>query len=278
MDRFAGKSCVVTGGARGIGRAVVETLLRDGGSVVIADLDAEEAERTAAELKTTAPDRVVAIETDIARREDVRRAVEVAVENFGGLDIMVAHAGIADVEPFMQQDEESLTKMLSVNITGTFLCIQESARVMKETGGGAIVVTGSTNAFWVESNAAAYNTSKGGVVALMKSAALDLAPFGIRVNSVAPGMIRTRLTRYVTEIPMNAAAYMENIPLRRFGEPTDVADAITYLASDQAAWITGADLAVDGGQTVGTPLPLPDEPFVGSARDDQRKATEGGEA
>lgn len=273
MDRFEGRAAVVTGGARGIGRAVAEVLLREGGSVVIADIDGEEAERTAGELAASASGRVAALACDVSRREDVQAAVRLATDRFGRLDIMISHAGIADVEPFLEQDEASVAKMLAVNVTGAFLCIQEAARAMRQTGGGAIVVTGSTNAFWIESNAAAYNASKGGVVALMKSAALDLAPHGIRVNSVAPGLIRTRLTRYVTDIPENAQDYLGNIPLRRFGEPSDVADAICFLASDQARWITGADLAVDGGQTIGTPLPLPPEPFVGSARDDRRKET-----
>lgn len=274
MDRFTGRAAVVTGGARGIGRAVVEQLLREGGSAVIADIDGAEAARTAEVLSEVAPGRVAALPCDVSRREDVHAAVALASERFGRLDIMVSHAGIADVEPFLEQDESSFAKMLAVNVTGAFLCIQEAARVMRERGGGSIVVTGSTNAFWIESNAAAYNASKGGVVALMKSAALDLAPHGIRVNSVAPGLIRTRLTSYVTDIPENATDYLKNIPLRRFGEPADVADAILFLASDQARWITGADLAVDGGQTIGTPLPLPPEPFVGSARDDRRKETD----
>ncbi len=273
VDRFVGRVAVVTGGSRGIGRAVVERLLGEGASVVIADIDGDEGARTAATLEADAPGRVTAVACDVSRREDVRAAVALAVARHGGLDIMVSHAGIADVEPFLEQDEGSFTKLLAVNLVGAFLCIQESARVMRQRGGGSIVITGSTNAFWIESNAAAYNASKGGVVALMKSAALDLAPYGVRVNSVAPGLIRTRLTRYVTEIPENAADYIRNIPLRRFGEPDDVADAICFLASDQARWITGADLAVDGGQTIGTPLPLPPEPFVGSARDDRRKET-----
>jgi NAD(P)-dependent dehydrogenase (short-subunit alcohol dehydrogenase family) len=246
MSRFAGRRAVVTGGAQGIGRAVVEGFVRDGGSAVIADIDGALAERTA-------------------------REIEEAVRRWGGLDVMISHAGIADVEPFLEQHDASWDRMLAVNLTGAFLCVQEAASHMKESGGGAIVVTGSTNAFWIESNAAAYNASKGGVVALMRSAAIDLAPLGIRVNSVAPGLIRTRLTRYVTDIPENAENYLRNVPLRRFGEPVDVANAILFLASDEASWITGHDLVIDGGQTIGTPLPLPDEPFPGSARDIERR-------
>jgi NAD(P)-dependent dehydrogenase (short-subunit alcohol dehydrogenase family) len=160
MDRFRGKSCVVTGGAQGIGRSVVERLVDEGASVVLADLDGPLAASTAREIGNDATDRVAAVEADVANRDDVRRAVQEAVDRFGRLDVMVSHAGIADVEPFLDQDDESFAKMLGVNLVGAFMCIQESARAMSQTGGGAIVATGSTNAFWIESNSAAYNASK----------------------------------------------------------------------------------------------------------------------
>jgi 3-oxoacyl-[acyl-carrier protein] reductase len=171
--------------------------------------------------------------------------------------VMVAHGGVAQWASFLDQDQSMFESTLAVNLTGAFLCIQEAARVMKEARGGSIVVTGSTNATWIESGMAAYNASKGGVVALMKSAAMDLAPFGIRVNSVGPGLIRTRLTRHITDDPGNASDYLRQIPLGRFGEPDDVAAAICFLASDDASWITGHDLTIDGGQTTGTPIPMP---------------------
>lgn len=273
MQRFEGRSAIVTGGAQGIGRAVVEGLVAEGGRVLIADVDADLAERTARAIDADGT-RVSVRRCDVSRRPDVRATVRDAVDMFGRLDVMVSHAGIADVEPFLDQDDASWHKMLDVNLTGAFLCIQEAALAMRERGGGTIVVTASTNAFWIESNAASYNASKGGVRALVKSAALDLAPFGIRVNSVAPGLIRTRLTRYVTDIPDHASEYLRNIPLRRFGEPEDVAGGILFLASDASRWITGHDLVIDGGQTIGTPLPLPDEPFPGSARADRRHEVE----
>jgi NAD(P)-dependent dehydrogenase (short-subunit alcohol dehydrogenase family) len=193
---------------------------------------------------------------DVSRRSDVEGMVSRTMDELGRLDVLVADAGVGTFEPFLEHGDESFSRTLAINLTGVFLCIREAGAVMKEAG-GAIVVTGSTNASWIESNLAAYNASKGGVVALMKSAAIDLAPFGIRVNSVAPGLIRTRLTRHITDEAGNAAAYLRNIPLGRFGDPADVARAICFLASDDAAWITGHDLTVDGGQTIGTPLPLP---------------------
>jgi 3-oxoacyl-[acyl-carrier protein] reductase len=241
-----------------MGRAVAERLLDEGARVVVGDMDGPLARRTAADLASSSPERAIAVEGDVARRSDVRAMVAGAVDAFGRLDVMVAHAGIGTYKPFFEHDETTFESTLAVNLVGAFLCIQEAASVMKERGGGgAIVVTGSTNASWVETNLAAYNASKGGVVALVRSAAIDLAPDRIRVNSVAPGLIRTRLTRHVTDDAGNAEGYLAKIPLGRFGEPGDVAAAICFLASDDASWITGHDLVIDGGQTVGTSIPLP---------------------
>ena len=258
MDRFTGRVAIVTGGARGMGRAATERFLEEGGSVVIADIDGDEVRRAVTELEAGAPGRIAGRAADVAREADVRAVVEEAVRRFGRLDIMVAHAGIAIVEPFMDHDLATFESTLSVNLSCAFLCIREAARQMIAQGsGGSIVVTGSTNAFWVETNSAAYNASKGGVVALVRSAALDLARHGIRVNSIAPGLIRTRLTTFVHGVPEHAREYLGRIPLGRFGEPSDVARLIAFLASDDAAWITGIDVPIDGGQTLGGALPLP---------------------
>ncbi|HVR83554.1 MAG TPA: SDR family NAD(P)-dependent oxidoreductase, partial [Planctomycetota bacterium] len=172
----------------------------------------------------------------------------------GRLDVLVANAGITSVQPFLDIDEGTWRRVLDVNLTGTFWCVQEAARLMSRSGGGAIVVTASTNAFWVEATLAAYNASKGGVVALVRTAALDLAPHRIRVNSVEPGVVRTPLAAFVTEDPAGARCYLKKIPLGRFAEPLDVARAILFLASDEASYITGQTLVLDGGLTLGLPL------------------------
>jgi 3-oxoacyl-[acyl-carrier protein] reductase len=252
MSRFSGHGVVVTGAAQGIGRAVAERFLAEGASVVIQDLDGDLAERAAQELAQSGP--VRAVGGDVALREDVHAAVAACVEAFGRLDVMVPHAGIADVKPLLETDADTWQRVLDVNLTGVFLCLQEAGRVMAQGSGGAIVVTASTNSFWVEQNMSPYNASKGGVVALVRTAALDLAAHGIRVNAVAPGVIRTRISEWVIDDPVLGPEYLRKIPLKRFGMPSDVADVVAFLASADSSYITGQTLILDGGLTLGQPL------------------------
>jgi NAD(P)-dependent dehydrogenase (short-subunit alcohol dehydrogenase family) len=262
MSARPGTGVVVTGGAQGIGRAVAERFLADGAGVVILDLDGDLAAATAAELSATGP--VHAAAGDVSKREDVRAAVSACMEQFGRLDAMIAHAGIADVKPLLEIDDRSWQRVLDVNLTGVFLCLQEAGRVMAP--GGAIVVTASTNSFWVEQNMAPYNASKGGVVALVRTAALDLAPHGIRVNAVAPGVVRTRISEWVIDHPVLGPEYLKKLPLGRFGEPVDVANAVAFLASAESSYITGQTLILDGGLTLGQPLDEMDVSLPGSGQ------------
>jgi 3-oxoacyl-[acyl-carrier protein] reductase len=263
MGRFAGKAVLVTGAAQGIGRTIAARFAAEGAAVLVFDLNAEGAARTAEALRASGAT-VEAMGGDVSVRADVQRAVGLCLDRFGRLDVLVAHAGIADFQPLLEIDERSWRRVLDVNVTGLFICTQEAGRAMARAGGGVIVATASTNAFYVETNGAHYNTSKGGVVAFVRSAAIDLAPLGIRVNAVAPGVVRTPLAAWVTEDPDNAAPYLQRIPLRRFAETDDVANVVLFLASDEAAYITGQDIVLDGGLTLGIAIPPPKEPLPGA--------------
>jgi NAD(P)-dependent dehydrogenase (short-subunit alcohol dehydrogenase family) len=257
-----GRVALVTGAANGIGRAIAERFVRDGYQVAGVDVDVEGLERMTAEL---GEDRFLPVVGDVARREQVAEAVGSCVERLGGLQVAVANAGIADGVDFLEIDDASWQRVIDVNLTGAFHTIQEAARAMANAGGGAIVVTSSTNAWYVESNLAHYNASKGGVVALMRSAALELARHKIRVNAVEPSMVKTRAA-FVTQDEADAGDYLTRVPLGRFAEPEEVAAAVAFLASNEAAYITGQTLVLDGGLTLGIELPLPKEPLPGSVR------------
>jgi 3-oxoacyl-[acyl-carrier protein] reductase len=265
QQRFSGKTALVTGAAQGIGRAIAQRFASDGANVVLFDIDGDLAEQTAGELRIQGG-AAEAVGGDIARRQDVRAAVDRSLERFGRLDILAANAGIADAQPFIETEEASWRRIIDVNLTGTFFCLQEAARAMIPAGGGAMVATASTNAFWVESNMAAYNASKGGIVALVKSAAFDLGAYGIRVNAVAPGMVRTR-ANYITEDPVAGPEYLKGVPLGRFTEPSEMAAVVAFLASDDASYVTGELLVADGGTTIGVRLPIPETRLPGAIRE-----------
>jgi NAD(P)-dependent dehydrogenase (short-subunit alcohol dehydrogenase family) len=264
MNRLAGRVALVTGGAHGIGRAIAERFLYDGASVVIADIEAVAARETAEKLGEIGDVRAVA--ADVSRREDIRAAVGLCVAEFGALDILAANAANADVVPLMEIEEVAWRRMLDVNLTGTFFSIQECARAMISEGRGSIVVTASTNSFWVEANTAHYSATKFGVIGLMRTAALDLAPYGIRVNAVSPGIVNTRLAGFLVQDPVLGPEFLKRVPLGRFAEPGDIAGAVAFLASDDAAYITGENLVVDGGTTIGVPMEAPAEPLPGATR------------
>lgn len=232
---------MVTGGAQGIGRAICARLLAEGAAgVVSVDLQ-----------KKGAPGAEVLV-GDVRDSKTARAAVERCLERFGRLDLMCAHTGIAEPRPLVDTDDDHWHKHMAINVDGVFWCVREAAREMVSAGrGGAIVCTASINAWHVEETMAAYNVSKAAVQAIVRSAAIDLGRHGIRVNAVAPGVVDTPIAALVVHNEQLAPAYLRTIPLGRFGQPEDIADAVLFLASAESSYITGQMLVIDGGQTLG---------------------------
>jgi glucose 1-dehydrogenase len=243
MTRFTGRVAVVTGAASGIGAATALRLAGEGARVVAADLDGQRL------ASLDLPPGQLRVHADTADPEAIDDLVDRALSRFGKIDVLVANAGIWQQRNFLDLKTAEWDRVLHVNLRGTFLISQRVARSMVSAGcPGAIVITASTNGFVAERDTAHYNAAKGGLVMLAKSMAVDLASYGIRVNAVAPGTIRTPLNSAALDAATGITAFAS--PLAgRWGDPDDCAAAIAYLASDDASYVTGTVLVVDGGQT-----------------------------
>ncbi|MFY1585296.1 SDR family NAD(P)-dependent oxidoreductase [Micromonospora sp. WMMD734] len=240
MARLAGKTAVVTGGAMGMGAATGRRFVTEGANVVVADVNLAAAQALAVELGQ----RAVAEDLDV-RSADQWAALVVRTEaRFGSLDILVNNAGIADPAPLEQWDAARLQRTLDVNLIGVFNGIQAVVPAMKRAGGGSIVNIGSVGALQGVPRMSGYVVSKWGVRGLTRTAALELGVHGIRVNAVHPGQIRTPMTDGVVFDTANVA-------LGRVGEPDDIARIVLFFASDDSTFVTGSEVAGDGGQIAG---------------------------
>src|SRR5438105_2842824 len=235
---FTGKLAVVTGGANGIGLAAARALAAGGASVWIFDLERERPDEVARSIGGQA---CVVDVTD-------RSSIDAAFDRCGPPDIVVANAGIGNWAPLEATTSETWNRTIAVNLSGIFHTVQSAAERMRPRRRGAIVLTASTNSYDGEAALIAYNASKAGLLGILHTAANELGPWQIRVNAVCPGLIRTRLTQRDFSSPEVLKEYFRDIPLGRGGEPEEVGNAIAFLASDLASFITGAALIVDGGQ------------------------------
>ena len=245
-----GKSALVTGGGGGIGRATALAFAREGARVAVADLIAEAARETVA-LVNGAGGQAISLSGDMSKDGDVRTMIEAAVATYGRLDCAFNNAGIAGWQvdaagkKTAEWSEEAFDRMIAVNLKGVWLCLRHELPQMQAQGGGAIVNTGSIAGLVGLPTSSAYVAAKHGVIGLTKTAALEYADANIRINAVCPGYIQTPMTRPAMQ--MRGEAILAQTPLKRMGNPEEIAEMVLWLCSDRASYVTGAAYNVDGG-------------------------------
>lgn len=252
--RLKGKVAAITGAARGIGRATAERLLAEGASVVLSDVDAERLHQTCTELGAQEPglsERLHAVVADVSRKADVDALVAATVARFGAIDVMVNNAGIAPVVDFLDVTEDLLDRVLSVNLKGAFYGTQAAGRQMIAQGrGGVIINMSSINSGLANPNVAPYAISKGGMNQVTTTGAIAFAHHGIRVVGVGPGTIMTDMVAGAFVQSAGNHAILSRTPLGRYGEASEIASVVAFLASDDASYLTGETVYVDGGRRV----------------------------
>ncbi|TIY09717.1 MAG: glucose 1-dehydrogenase [Mesorhizobium sp.] len=242
--RLKGKSALITGSARGIGRAFAEAYVREGAMVAIGDINLEAAEKTASEIGGNA----YAVKLDVTDLASIEAAVKAVETRAGGLDILINNAGYEQVQPSLDVDEAVWDRIVSTNLKGAFFCAQAAARRMAaDNSGGAIINLCSLTSYVGIPTAAPYGSSKSGLLGMTRALATEWASLGIRVNAIAPGYFHTAMTDAFYQDPDWQMAMLAKIPQRRFGTMEDLAGAVVFLASGASAYVTGHCLPVDGG-------------------------------
>lgn len=248
--RLKEKVAIITGGARGIGFAIASRFAREGAKVAILDLDLERAEKAADIIKKEVKGaEVIALQADVSDFESVKRCIDEIVRRYGKIDVLVNNAAIYLGKPFHEEPLEYWEKLFKVNVLGTVIPSQLVVPHMIKAGGGSIINISSKAAITGEPGHAAYSALKGAVLSLTLAMAIDLSPFNIRVNAICPGPTETDLL-YSATSEEDRKRMAARAPLKRLAKPDDIAGAALYLASDDAAYVTGQKLVVDGGMTV----------------------------
>jgi len=253
VGRLDKKVAVITGGAGGIGRAAGKLFVEEGADVLLVDLDEE---ALAAAVQEIGSNRISYFVADVTSQADNQAMIATAAERYGGVDVLLANAGIeGDVAPLVQYDEARFDQVIGVNVKGVFLGIKSAVPPMMERGGGSIVITSSVAGVKGSAGIGPYCASKHAVIGLMKSAAQEYAGANIRVNSVNPSPVETRMMRSLEEgiAPGDSERIKSRmasaIPLKRYGEPEEIAKVMLFLASDESSWVTGSVQMADGGMT-----------------------------
>jgi NAD(P)-dependent dehydrogenase (short-subunit alcohol dehydrogenase family) len=264
MAEFSGKVAIVSGGARGIGRAAARKLAGEGASVVICSDREEQVEETVAALREEGLE-VRGVRADVTSSADMKKLMDLAIETYGGVDVLVNSAGVQRYGTVVETEEEVWDEVLDVNLKGVYLASRYAIPEMRKRGGGAIVNLSSVQAFASQTGVAAYTASKGGINALTRAMALDHAGENIRVNAVCPASVDTPMLRWSADLFKGDKSVEKTLedwgrmhPLGRVARPEEVAEVIAFLASARASFITGGDYKVDGGMLAALGVRLPD--------------------
>jgi len=270
------KVAIVTGARKGMGRTHALKLAREGVKVVVSDISEEDCQKVVEEIKK-AGGKAMAVKCDVSKKKEVEGLVKKTVDKFGKVDILVNNAGICQFKPFLELTEEEWDRTLDINLKGYFLCAQAVSKEMakqksparnasparsdavssgehSEAGGGVIINIASVAMGQVGvgfPNIVHYCASKGGIVGMSEALALELAPLGIRVNVISPGMIETPMIDPIKQDPKTMEGLMSRVPLRRFGKPEEVSDLVLFLASEASSYMTGSTVVIDGGWLAG---------------------------
>ncbi len=247
MGRLEGKVAIITGAARGIGKATARVFAREGARVVITDIDESTGQATAEEIRQGGGEAIF-LPMDVTDPESVQRAVDKTMETYGRIDILVNNAGVLRDRTLLKMSHEDFDFVINVNLRGVFNCTKAVAPIMVEQGSGVILNASSVVGIYGNFGQTNYVASKAGVIGMTKVWARELGPKGVRVNAVAPGFIRTEMTANLPEKVVQMV--IERTPLRTWGEPEDIAYAYLYLASDEARFVNGVVLNVDGGVVI----------------------------
>lgn len=254
--RLNGRAAIVTAGGAGIGAATARRFVQEGASVVVADISGRRAEEVAAGIQASGG-RAVSLKMDAADPDGVQATIRLALDTYGRLDILFNNAGIAEIAPLEEYTLEGWNRVLAVTLTSVFLGIKYALPIMRQQGKGAIINTASISGTGGDYGMSSYNAAKAGVINLTRSVALENAPYNIRINCVCPGAIHTRVAQVLGRGQAEEFCRLqaEAHPLGRMGEPEEIASTVAFLASDEASFITGAAIVVDGGVTAHTGLP-----------------------